>query len=172
MGVLCTGNSCENVAFQPTKGRGCKPLFSPSSSGYNVRARGYQGRDTHRALARAPLPQPSSETAAEGALERGVRGLHQRPSRERRQSHPSNPREERLGLDRSLVWHSAGSRGNGFLQVLAHELPGTRHLDVVITGVTDEDGVVQLLIGDGQLQVAATGTKHVPTVPVKERENQ
>lgn len=56
--------------------------------------------------------------------------------------------------------------------MLAHELPGTRHLDVVITGVTHEDRVVQLLIGDGQLQMAATSTKHVPTVPVKEREKQ
>lgn len=49
--------------------------------------------------------------------------------------------------------------------MLAHELPGTRHLDVVITGVTNEDRVIQLLIGDGQLQVAATSTKHIPTVP-------
>lgn len=49
--------------------------------------------------------------------------------------------------------------------MLAHELPGTRHLDVVITGVTNEDRVIQLLIRDGQLQMAATGTKNIPTVP-------
>lgn len=53
--------------------------------------------------------------------------------------------------------------------MLAHELPGTRDLDVVITGVTNEDRVVQLLIRDGQLQVAASSTKHIPTVPVKEQ---
>lgn len=85
---------------------------------------------------------------------------------------PFKPPGGKAGLRQVPVWHSAGGRGDGFLQVLAHELPGTRHLDVVITGVTDEDGVVQLLIGDGQLQVAATGTEHVPTVPVKERENR
>lgn len=56
--------------------------------------------------------------------------------------------------------------------MLAHELPGTRHLDVVITGVTNEDRVVQLLIRDGQLQVAATSAKHIPTIPVEEQENQ
>lgn len=56
--------------------------------------------------------------------------------------------------------------------MLAHELPGTRHLDVVITGVTNEDRVIQLLIRDGQLQMAATGTKNIPTVPVKEQEKQ
>lgn len=56
--------------------------------------------------------------------------------------------------------------------MLAHELPGTRHLDMVITGVTNKDRVVQLLIRDGQLQMAAGSTEHIPTVPVKEQENQ
>lgn len=49
--------------------------------------------------------------------------------------------------------------------MLAHELPGTNKLDVVVTGVTNEDRVIQLLIRDGQLQVAASSTKHIPTVP-------
>ena len=53
--------------------------------------------------------------------------------------------------------------------MLAHELPGTRDLDVVLTGVRNKDRVVQLLIRDGLLQVAASSTKHVPTVPVKEQ---
>lgn len=56
--------------------------------------------------------------------------------------------------------------------MLAHELPGTRHLDMVITGVTNEDRVVQLLIRDGQLQMAAGSTEHISTVPVKKQENQ
>lgn len=56
--------------------------------------------------------------------------------------------------------------------MLAHELPGTRHLDVVITGVTNEDRVIQLLIRDGQLQVATTGTEHISTVPVRRKERQ
>lgn len=49
--------------------------------------------------------------------------------------------------------------------MLAHELPGTRHLDMVITGVTNEDRVVQLLIRNRQLQMAAGSTEHIPTVP-------
>lgn len=56
--------------------------------------------------------------------------------------------------------------------MLAHELPGTRHLDMVKTGVTNEDRVVQLLIRDGQLQMAAGSTEHISTVPVKKQENQ
>lgn len=43
---------------------------------------------------------------------------------------------------------------------------------MVITGVTNEDRVIQLLIRDGQLQMAAASTEHIPTVPVKEQEKQ
>lgn len=49
--------------------------------------------------------------------------------------------------------------------MLAHKFPGTGYLDVIVTGVADEDRVIELLIRNGQLQVAAAGTEHVPTIP-------
>ena len=53
--------------------------------------------------------------------------------------------------------------------MLAHEFPGTRYLDVFITGVTDENWVIELLIRNGQLQVAAASTKYIPTISAKEQ---
>lgn len=67
----------------------------------------------------------------------------------------------------NLLWHSTGSCSNGFLQMLAHEFPGTRYLDVFVTWVTDEDWVIELLIRYGQLQVAAASTKYIPTISAK-----
>lgn len=66
-----------------------------------------------------------------------------------------------------LLWHSTGSCGNGFLQMLAHEFPGPRYLDMFVTWVTDENWVIELLIRNGQLQVAAASTKYIPTVSAK-----
>lgn len=66
-----------------------------------------------------------------------------------------------------LLWRSTGSCSNGFLQVLAHEFPGTRYLNVFVTRVTDENWVIELLIRNGQLKVAASSTKYIPTVSVK-----
>lgn len=74
-----------------------------------------------------------------------------------------------LKLDRSSPRHSTGSCSNGFLQLLAHEFPGTRDLNVFVTGVTDENWVIELLIRNGQLQVAASSTKYIPTISAKAR---
>lgn len=38
-----------------------------------------------------------------------------------------------LKLDRSSPLHSTGSCSNWFLQMLVHELPGTRYLNVFVT---------------------------------------
>lgn len=60
---------------------------------------------------------------------------------------------------------SAGCRGDGLLQLLAADLAGPGHQQQVVTGVADQNRVVELLVRDGQLQVAAVFTEHVPTVP-------
>lgn len=65
------------------------------------------------------------------------------------------------------LWHSTGSCSNGFLQMLAHKFPGTRYLDMFVTWVTDKNWVIKLLIRNGQLQVAATGTKYIPAISAK-----
>lgn len=60
---------------------------------------------------------------------------------------------------------SAGRCSDGLLQLLAADLAGARLQQQVVAAVADQHGVVELLVRDGQLQVAAVLTEHVATVP-------
>lgn len=71
---------------------------------------------------------------------------------------------KKASSDKSAPLCSARSSGNGLLQMLAHEFPGPGDLDVVIAGVADENRVVELLVRNGQLQVAAASAEHIPAV--------
>lgn len=67
---------------------------------------------------------------------------------------------------------SAGGGGDGLLQLLAADLTGAGLQEQVVAGVAHQHRVVQLLVRDGQLQMATVFTEHVPTVPEnKETEN-
>lgn len=60
---------------------------------------------------------------------------------------------------------SAGGGGDGFLQLLRAQLSRAGLQQQVVAGVAHQNRVVQLLVWDGQLQLTAFLTKHVPTVP-------
>lgn len=60
---------------------------------------------------------------------------------------------------------SAGGCGDGLLELLAADLAGAGLQEQVVAGVADQHRVVQLLVGDGQLQMTTVFTEHVATVP-------
>lgn len=60
---------------------------------------------------------------------------------------------------------SAGGGGDGLLELLAAHLPRAGLQQQVVAAVAHQHRVVQLLLRDGQLQMAAVLTEHVPTVP-------
>lgn len=72
----------------------------------------------------------------------------------------------------SCRWRSAGSCGDGLLQLLAANLAGARLQQQVVAGVAHQHGVVQLLVRDGQLQVAAVFAEHVTAVSVDGQGNR
>lgn len=62
---------------------------------------------------------------------------------------------------------SAGRGGDGFLELLRAQLSRAGLQQQVVARVAHQHRVVQLLVRDGQLQVAAVFTKHVTTVPAR-----
>lgn len=60
---------------------------------------------------------------------------------------------------------SAGGCGDGLLELLAADLAGAGLQEQVMAGVADQHRVVQLLVGDGKLQMTTVFTEHVATVP-------
>lgn len=84
-------------------------------------------------------------------------------------SAPSGPNDQSRAESQvgpSCRWRSAGGRGDGLLQLLAADLAGARLQQQVVAGVAHQHGVVQLLVRDGQLQVAAVFAEHVTAVSV------
>lgn len=79
---------------------------------------------------------------------------------------PSRPPEQvKPGASLQKEQGSAGGRGDGLLQLLAADLTGARLQEQVVAGVADQHGVVELLVGDGQLQVTAVFAEDVAAVP-------
>lgn len=60
---------------------------------------------------------------------------------------------------------SAGGAGYSLFELLAADLTGAALQEQVVAGVAHQHGVVQLLVGDGQLQVTAVFAEHVAAVP-------
>lgn len=99
-------------------------------------------------------PQHQSRGGSTGRFSRGTSA----------QSGPDNQSRAESPVAPSCGRRSAGRRGNGLLQLLAAEFAGARLQQQVVASVAHQHGVVQLLVGDGQLQVAAIFAEHITAV--------